>query len=67
MIFNNNGYTVFDGKGNITGKDGMGGYAYGGSDPYAVTALGPDNAVADILTDQTVAYTPFDKVACTLP
>ena len=44
-------------------KDGVGGYAYGGTNPYAVTALGPDNAVADILTDQTVAYTPFDKVA----
>ena len=53
----------FDGKGNITGKDGVGGYAYGGTDPYAVTALGPDNAVAGILTDQSVAYTPFDKVA----
>ena len=54
---------VFDAKGNITGKDGVGGYAYGGTNPYAVTALGPDNAVAPILTDQAVAYTPFDKLA----
>ena len=44
-------------------KDDVGGYAYGGANPYAVTALGPDNAVAAILTDQSVAYTPFDKVA----
>ena len=44
------------------GKDGVGGFAYGGTNPYAVTALGPDNAVAGILTDQSVAYTPFDKV-----
>ena len=52
----------FNTKGNIIQKDGVGGYAYGGDNPYAVTALGPDEDVAGILTGQTVAYTPFDKV-----
>ena len=52
----------FDNSGNITQKDGVGGFAYGGSNPYAVTALGQDNALSGLLADQTVAYTPFDKV-----
>jgi RHS repeat-associated protein len=52
----------FDGKGNITQKDGAGGYAYGGGNPYAVTTLVPEMAVTGVFNDQTVTYTPFDKV-----
>ena len=52
----------FDGKGNITQKDGAGAYAYGGGNPYAVTTLVPEMAVTGVFNDQTVTYTPFDKV-----
>lgn len=54
--------THYDPQGNIIQKDGVGDYGYQGSIPYAVTSLDPESSVVGHLTDQTVAYTAFDKI-----
>lgn len=61
--YNNDSYN-YDTKGNVVQKDGVGVYAYEHeTNPYAVTGMSPNPLVIDRLADQTVDYTPFDKIS----
>ncbi len=63
MLTNISEVYQFDIRGNITGKDGSGAYAYEhATNPYAVTEMQPDPSIIDRLADQYVAYTSFDKL-----
>ncbi len=54
----------YDPKGNVIQKDRVGAYAYEHeTNPYAVTGMSPNPLVIDRLADQTVDYTPFDKIS----